>query len=50
MRDERVQSSLLQAGWRVAIVWECSLKASADATLAELQKFVLSDDKFTELA
>ncbi|QQQ42830.1 DNA mismatch endonuclease Vsr [Stenotrophomonas maltophilia] len=50
MRDERVQSSLLQAGWRVAIVWECSLKASADATLAELQRFVLSDDKFTELA
>ncbi|QXQ02954.1 very short patch repair endonuclease [Stenotrophomonas sp. 2694] len=50
MRDERVQSSLLQAGWRVAVVWECSLKASADATLAELQKFVLSDDKFTELA
>jgi len=49
-RDERVQSSLLQAGWRVAVVWECSLKASADATLAELKKFVLSDDKFTELA
>lgn len=26
-RDERVQTALQAAGWRVAIVWECGLRS-----------------------
>lgn len=33
-RDEAVRSALLEAGWRVATVWECALRAEASAVAA----------------
>lgn len=33
-RDERVEAELQVAGWRVAIVWECSLRTAADIEVA----------------
>lgn len=29
LRDHRVESALLDEGWRVAIIWECSLRKGA---------------------
>ena len=34
-RDERNQHDLLQAGWRVAIVWECALRKQALLEIAQ---------------
>ena len=34
VRDLLVRSALLQAGWRVATVWECSLRTEADVVAA----------------
>ncbi|WP_446831514.1 very short patch repair endonuclease [Candidatus Foliamicus sp.] len=33
-RDQRSKSTLLEAGWRVAIVWECSLRGNGLAATA----------------
>nr|WP_238341055.1 very short patch repair endonuclease [Pseudomonas mosselii] len=45
-RDERVNTALLQLGWRVANVWECSMrgptKLNHDEVLTKCQKFILS--------
>jgi len=32
-RDARVVSQLMEAGWRVLTVWECSIKTSADVDI-----------------
>ncbi len=42
-RDRRNETALLEAGWRVAVVWECALrKANADATARRLAEWVRS--------
>ncbi len=33
-RDKRKTNELLEIGWRVAIVWECSLRGGGDAEVA----------------
>ena len=47
-RDERVIGALLKLGWRVANVWECSIRGPAkltdDEVIKRCQKFLLSDD------
>ncbi|WP_414497133.1 very short patch repair endonuclease [Stenotrophomonas maltophilia] len=48
-RDLDARNELLQRQWRVALVWECSLRNSAEATFDGLRSFVLSLDKFQEL-
>jgi len=35
-RDSRNEAALLEAGWRIAIVWECSLKKSVDCVVTDL--------------
>ena len=35
-RDAEQQSALLEAGWRVAVVWECALKGSKKLEEVEL--------------
>lgn len=35
-RDDQARIELLVTGWRVAIVWECSLRETADETVADL--------------
>lgn len=49
-RDERFTNQLLNAGWRVAVVWECALKKSRDSTLVELRNFINSRSKFVDLS
>ncbi|KXV60604.1 DNA mismatch repair protein Vsr [Acetobacter tropicalis] len=33
VRDTTVNSTLLEAGWRVAIIWECTLRKSENITI-----------------
>jgi DNA mismatch endonuclease, patch repair protein len=47
-RDERTTTSLLESGWRVATVWECSLRGPSrlpeDEVLRRCQAFLLSEE------
>lgn len=47
-RDAKATAALLELGWRVANVWECSLKGlgklAGDQALARCQTFLLSED------
>ena len=43
-RDQRNHTTLLEAGWRVAIVWECSLRGKRlMATVSEIAEWLASD-------
>ncbi len=46
-RDERIDATLLGLGWRVANVWECSLKGPGrppmDEVIRDCQAFLISD-------
>ena len=46
-RDERTSEALLELGWRVANVWECSLRGpgrlAIDEVLRNCQAFLMSD-------
>ena len=45
-RDERNRRELLDAGWRVAVVWECSLRKGGDpGTAVELNSWLHGDEK-----
>lgn len=50
-RDKEVTKSLLDAGWRVAIVWECSLRGSQEVTSVSeaIRNWLNSEDHFIEL-
>lgn len=49
-RDRRNLEDIRNAGWRVAIVWECALRSSPDAALAGLVEFLKSRAAFAEFA
>lgn len=44
-RDIRVKEQLLEAGWRVAVIWECSTRGNAefDKAIKQLDKFIRTD-------
>ena len=45
-RDQRNHTALLKAGWRVAIVWECSLRGKRlMATVSAIEEWLASDSK-----
>lgn len=44
-RDKKYVEELLQAGWRVLVIWECGIKHSF-GELERIQKFIMSKDKF----
>jgi len=45
VRDERDSRLLVERGWRVAVVWECSLSRSrVEDTLAELAVWLRTDE------
>jgi DNA mismatch endonuclease (patch repair protein) len=50
-RDTRVAKTLREDGWRVATVWECSLRPASRATLTipELERWIVSDRNELEL-
>lgn len=43
-RDEKVHQEAIEAGWRVIIVWECSIKGkSRNQALKSLTEYILSE-------
>jgi DNA mismatch endonuclease (patch repair protein) len=47
-RDQRDQTALKKAGWRVLMVWECELrKSERGATLHRLTREILAGEKLT---
>ena len=50
MRDRRDRDALLDAGWRVATVWECALKNGAETGVAsELARWLRGDDQLFDI-
>lgn len=50
IRDSRQVSDLEDVGWRVAIVWECAVRAGPDAAARRLEEFLLGTDQHAEIA
>lgn len=49
-RDRRTSEALVGLGWRVAVVWECSLRSGEDG-LEQLGKWITSaGDSYVEVA
>jgi DNA mismatch endonuclease (patch repair protein) len=51
-RDARTKQNLLDAGWRVLVVWECSLRgttAAAESTARAVARWMLSRQRYAEL-
>jgi len=44
-RDARTVAALHDAGWRVAVVWECALNRSLDEVREKVSNWLLGDDK-----
>jgi hypothetical protein len=50
-RDRRNQETLRKLGWRVAIVWECSVKeVGVEAIAKRLEKWLQSSSSFKEIS
>jgi len=49
-RDLRKRASLKDAGWRIAVVWECAIREhGADAVSEELSEWLISGKKLVEI-
>lgn len=52
-RSLRIQTELFELGWRVGVVWECTLKGKTaldhDSILRRLAEFIRGDIPFYEL-
>jgi DNA mismatch endonuclease (patch repair protein) len=52
-RDQRTLKAQFDAGWRVAVVWECSLKGrgrlGADAVVDILSRWLSTSDELLEV-
>ncbi len=48
-RDLANRETLLASGWRIATVWECSLRTREAATLSKLSRFIASKRVRVEL-
>ena len=50
-RDKRNISDLKKLGWRIAIVWECSIKGKEklSSTCEQLNSWLIEDNKFIEI-
>ncbi|MBV6787613.1 very short patch repair endonuclease [Xanthomonas perforans] len=48
-RDALAIHRLRQAGWRVAVIWECALRDESDRALDELLRFIRSEDISVEV-
>lgn len=49
-RDEKAVHALEAAGWRVAVVWECALRADAGGALGQLSAFLRSGRRSVEIS
>lgn len=48
-RDMAAIEQLRDAGWRVAVIWECALRKDPSRTLDRLASFVRSNRRFLEV-
>ena len=48
-RDVKTLQQLSNEGFRVAVVWECSLKKSPDRATERLVQFILGNEEFLEI-
>ncbi|SJZ32817.1 T/G mismatch-specific endonuclease [Fibrobacter intestinalis] len=48
-RDVKVLQKLSLLGFRVAVIWECSLKQNGERVLERLIDFIRSDEEFVEI-
>ena len=48
-RDVKTLQQLSNEGFRVAVVWECSLKNSPDRATERLVQFILGNEEFLEI-
>ena len=48
-RDRQVAIRLIDAGWRVATVWECALRKNEAATIKQLADWVCSETPDVEI-
>ena len=48
-RDRSAQEALAAAGWRVAVIWECSLRDDAEKALEQLTGFIRSESTLMEI-
>jgi len=48
-RDSKVIASLQSSGWRIAIVWECSLRRNSNETISIIDRFLTSKEAFIEI-
>lgn len=48
-RDTAAIEQLREAGWRVAVIWECALRKDPDRTLDRLVAFVRSNRRSLEI-
>lgn len=49
-RDSVKEAQLRASGWRIAVVWECALKANSEAALRQLVDFIGSARKAAEIS
>lgn len=49
-RDRLKETQLRGLGWRIALVWECALKAEREATLHQLVAFIRTERNVIEIA
>lgn len=49
-RDRFKETQLRALGWRIAVVWECALKAEREATLQQLVAFIRTERDVIEIA
>lgn len=48
-RDRRTKGVLLEEGWRVAVVWECSIRSSVDEAAGRVAKWLSGDETYVEM-
>ena len=52
-RDAQVNSQLLEKGWRILTVWECSLKGKTrlnfDSLISAIEAWLISESNFLEI-
>lgn len=50
-RDKRKMQALTEAGWRLAIIWECAIKRDSVGEIAkEIRVWLRSDETFLEIS
>lgn len=53
IRDKRIVNELKEKNWRVAIVWECSMRGKYrqdfESVIDQIAGFIKSDDHFVEI-